>query len=721
MNPAVTTRIVLSLAIGSLRKTRSRTVVVGCLMAFGALLTVGGTALLDSIDRTMTGAITGSMAGHLQVYAVEAKDKLALYGGGFMGSEDIGTLPDFGAVEDALSRLDNVAAVVPMGKQFASVLALNETDAGIEELRRTHATPGRARDLAVAKVRQLASLILDERTKVLEISRDRATVEREVEHARHVVSDDFWQELDRDPEAALTYLDVNLAPLDRSGDVFYLNLLGTDVDRFRQVFAKFRITDGRMLPPGERGLLMSKYTYEKWAKNKLARGFDTLHEELRVKHRALASAPELQTLARQMAAQTGHVTFGLTPDAAAELEAELTTELPGVKGGLPELLKAFLTIDDQTFDRRYAFFYRHVAPRIRLYRYPVGSTLTLTVFTKSGYVKSRNVTFWGTYSFEGMEKTEIAGVYSLIDLPSYRDLFGRMDAARVEELQGIRAAVGVADVDRAKAEDALFGGGQPVEQPAAEAASPETSATAAAPTAENGVVPAPPRAGFDEFADGGAEALRRAREQALADPVTPEAIRNGFFEHAAIVLHDPERLAETRAAVEALSKERGLGLQVMDWEEASGVVGQFVIVVRIVLYIAIFIIFVVALVIINNSLVMTTLERTAEIGTMRALGAEAGFVLSLFLTETLLLGLASGAVGALAAWGLVGLLGHVGIPASGDALTFLFGGPRLYPEVHAGNVAAGLVVILFVSVAAACFPAVVAARIRPAVAMRTKE
>lgn len=699
MRRGTTLVIVVSMAAGSLRKTRSRTIVVGCLLAFGALLTVGGTALLDSVDATMTEAITGSMAGHLQVYSESAKDKLSLYGGGFMGNEDLATLPDFKTVEQALGGLDNIAAIVPMGKQFASVLALNETDAAIDELRRVQATPGHVRDLAIAKVRQLGTLILDDRRKSLEIAADQAKVAREVADAEKVQTEAFWQEFQQDPESVLTFLDANLAPLDRSGDIFYLQLLGTDVDQFRSVFEKFVITDGQMIPPGEHGLLMSKYTYEKWAKNKLARTLDTLHEELRVKHRTIAAEPELQTLVKQMAAQTGHVTFGLGPESAASLEAELATRYPAVTGGLPELVKALLAVDDATFDERYAWFYEHVAPRIHLYRYPVGSTLTLTVFTQSGYVKSRNARFWGTYSFTGMEKTEIAGVYSLIDLPSFRDLYGAMDEAHVKELQGIRDQVGVADVDRDEAEDQLFG-----TAPAGDAGAHDTAP-----------------AGFDEFAGDGAEGLKHAREQALSEPVTPETIRNGFFQHAAIVLKDPSRLQETRALVERVAKERGLGLQVMDWETASGMVGQFVIVVRIVLYIAIFIIFLVALVIINNSLVMATLERTAEIGTMRALGAESGFVLALFLTETLLLGLASGLAGALAAWGLVSFLGTVGIPASGDALTFLFGGPRLFPVVHVGNVVVGLSVILFVSVAAACFPAVVAARIRPAVAMRTKE
>ena len=60
-----------------------------------------------------------------------------------------------------------------------------------------------------------------------------------------------------------------------------------------------------------------------------------------------------------------------------------------------------------------------------------------------------------------------------------------------------------------------------------------------------------------------------------------------------------------------------------------------------------FIIFVVALVIINNAMMMATLQRVREIGTMRAIGAQRGFVLGMVLLETVVLGLVFGAAGAL--------------------------------------------------------------------------
>ena len=59
---------------------------------------------------------------------------------------------------------------------------------------------------------------------------------------------------------------------------------------------------------------------------------------------------------------------------------------------------------------------------------------------------------------------------------------------------------------------------------------------------------------------------------------------------------------------------------------------------RMVLYVAVLIIFVVALVIINNALVMATLERVQEIGTLRAVGAQRRFILAMLVIEAVVVG-----------------------------------------------------------------------------------
>jgi ABC-type lipoprotein release transport system permease subunit len=187
------------------------------------------------------------------------------------------------------------------------------------------------------------------------------------------------------------------------------------------------------------------------------------------------------------------------------------------------------------------------------------------------------------------------------------------------------------------------------------------------------------------------------------------------------MLADGGKLDETVAAIERAIDEHDLGLKVTDWRAASGVVGQLVMVISAVLYGAVFVIFIVALIIINNSLLMSAMERTREIGTMRAIGAQRSFVLRMFMIETGVLAVAFGAIGAGLGTAVMALLQKVGIPAMTDFFYFLFAGPRLHPAPQAQHVALALAIIAAVALISTFYPALLATRITPREAMAAEE
>jgi ABC-type lipoprotein release transport system permease subunit len=280
---------------------------------------------------------------------------------------------------------------------------------------------------------------------------------------------------------------------------------------------------------------------------------------------------------------------------------------------------------------------------------------------------------------------------------TFRELYGKMTAAQREEISEIREEVDVERVERDSAEAALFGGSDSL------------------------VEEVEGQGDFDEFE--GVEIADRGERLAQLDRARydREDVREGFILNAAILLEDPERLEETRQAIASLSERKGLGLEVVDWAEASGIVGQFALVIRLVLFVMIGIIFLVAMVILNNTMVMATMERTSEIGTMRAIGAQRPFVLAMFLLETLVLGVLAGLVGIALAVVVLEVMGSVGLPATTESLEFLFGGDRLYPTWSVEHLLWALAIIVVVSVISTVYPARLAARIQPVVAMRGKE
>ncbi len=207
----------------------------------------------------------------------------------------------------------------------------------------------------------------------------------------------------------------------------------------------------------------------------------------------------------------------------------------------------------------------------------------------------------------------------------------------------------------------------------------------------------------------------------FAQTYSQEEIDKGMAMGAAVILKDPSKLKQTMKELQATSDQRGLGLKVIDWQKASGNLGQFVFVAKIILLFATAIIFVVALVIINNAVVMATLQRVREIGTMRAIGARRSFVLAMVLIETMVLGWAFGTVGAVLGSALVAALGHSGVPAGNEFLYFFFSGPRLFPNLSAGSLIGAFFVVLGVTTLSALYPAVLATQVSPIQAMASED
>jgi len=128
-----------------------------------------------------------------------------------------------------------------------------------------------------------------------------------------------------------------------------------------------------------------------------------------------------------------------------------------VAGGL---LLQHLPEGEEGRERMYSLvreFYDELAPLLDLYRIRIGDDLTITAFTRTGYVQSVNVKIYGTYKFDGLEKSALAGSLNLMDLMSFRELYGYLTAEKKAELAKLQEASGVTEVKREDAEAALFG------------------------------------------------------------------------------------------------------------------------------------------------------------------------------------------------------------------------------------------------------------------------
>ena len=705
MKIAEVTTLIFRLAVRNLGLYRFKTLVIGLLLGSGAFLAVLGLSLLRDVENSMQASIVESVAGHLQVYSNKAKDDLSMFGSSFMGRENVGTLSDFAPYRDEALKNANVEAFVPMGLDTAILGRGNELDDTLDGLR--SALKAGDQGIVQGSVDQLRFQVqqleneLAERRKIFSDVKD---LDEQAAALAKVKEASFLDTLKADDEEKLQFLETKIAPLSGEKQPIYLAYLGADIELHRNNFSKFKIVEGEALPQGSRGIMISNKVRETQLKSLVARLFDTLNKRIHKQGIQIANDPENMRNAADLPRQYSQILRYLDRTAAEELSGKLealgiaeTEKSSDLIERLTAQLQLFLKVDDSNFTARYQWFYQNIAPKIKLYEISPGETITLRSYTRSGYIKSLPLKIYGVYSFSGLEDSDLAGALNIIDLVSFRELYGQMTESSRKELDDMRAQSGIRELDQASAEDSLFGSASTVQ-------------------IEN-------RANSTEGSAASAAASRAALEikPVVSSTFEVSEIQSGLALNAAVKLKDASKLEQTKKELAEAFKAKGFDARVVSWQDASGIVGQFVNIVRLALVFALVVIFVVALVIINNSIIVSTYNRMREIGTMRAMGAQRSFVLGLFLAETGLTGFLGAIVGTLTATVALLFLSRSGIPAANDVVTFLFSGPRLYPSLWWPVVVQVPFFVTLFATLTSVYAARHAASVKPAEAMQEKE
>jgi ABC-type lipoprotein release transport system permease subunit len=742
--------VIAKIAIRNLFASRLKTVIVGGIILFGALLVVVGTSFLDSIVTGMRRSVVGSVAGHIQVYSSKSKDPLEVIGGFNLEGADLGTLDDYAKVRETLEKIPHVKAVVPMGISGAIVTSGNSIDVALGKLRdlarkrmakKANATELQGYESEKGHVRQMLGVLQTDIKNIRQIQSETALSPEEAAAVGRAASPEFWASFDADPLEALEFLENRIAPLATDADMLFLRYVGTDPAMFEKSFDRMKVVDGTSIPPGKRGFMFAKFTYEEQLKVKTARRLDKIKAARQDRGATIAKDSELQRFVKENSTQVRELLLQLDAPKTVLFRDKLLKKLGSSEADVGKLLSAFFQTDDANFDDRHKFFYDELAPSLELYRVRVGDTLTIKAFTRSGYVQSVSLPVYGTFNFTGLEKSPQAGGLNIMDMVSFRELYGFLTADRAKEIAAIKADilshVQVKEVSRENAEAELFGTVAAAEsqeqvKPSAGGKAPKAGKTGkthhnVAAAAKTQAAAAPPKTVSADATPGlrppESESLsgKLAREDLIRRVYDPAQLESGVVLNAAVILDDEKYTPQTIKAIEAAGEKVGLPLKAITWQQASGFIGQLVFTFTLVLYIAVLIIFVVALAIINNALVMATLQRVQEIGTLRALGAQRRFILSMLVLEALVVGIVFGSLGAGVGAVIVTLVGKVGIPAPNDISYFFFSGPRLHPIMGTGNLVGALIIVFIVSALSSLYPAWLAMRVSPRQAMQSEE
>ncbi len=206
------------------------------------------------------------------------------------------------------------------------------------------------------------------------------------------------------------------------------------------------------------------------------------------------------------------------------------------------------------------------------------------------------------------------------------------------------------------------------------------------------------------------EAMQEHTERIVTDVNLDE----GAYNLIAVRLKPEISVPDGQARLEQVVKDAQLDLKILTWKKAAGEVAQFATMTQSALYVFVLFIFFVAVIIIMNTLSMAAIERTGEIGMMRAIGARKAFIRKMFFAETLLLSAIFGGLGIVIGIFVVWGIGAMNIATTGnEIMNLLFGSDTVQPVVNIAGIVSGVIQLAIVTLLAMVYPIRVATKITP--------
>lgn len=160
----------------------------------------------------------------------------------------------------------------------------------------------------------------------------------------------------------------------------------------------------------------------------------------------------------------------------------------------------------------------------------------------------------------------------------------------------------------------------------------------------------------------------------------------------------------------------GQKLDITNWEDEISFIKWTVAALDGLTGLLTFVLLVIIAVGIMNTLWIAIRERTREIGTLRAIGMQRGYVLVMFLLEALVLGLLGTSVGATAGLGVCTALNAADVSVPVAVQMFILS-DKLHLVVNPGSMLGAVTFITLCTTAISLIPSFLAARMKPVTAM----
>ena len=176
---------------------------------------------------------------------------------------------------------------------------------------------------------------------------------------------------------------------------------------------------------------------------------------------------------------------------------------------------------------------------------------------------------------------------------------------------------------------------------------------------------------------------------------------------------NPKQVQKVIEELNLTFQKNNIAAKAVGWKVASGVIGSFVDIIRFVLFVIVMIIFFVAIIVIMNTLAMSVLERSKELGMMRAIGTPRNLIGKMLLGETFTLSAIFGGLGVVVGCGLVLFLASLNLSSSNEFAQLIFGGNTYRPQVDLLTIVLGLLQLILVTLFSVIYPILTARKISP--------
>lgn len=234
---------------------------------------------------------------------------------------------------------------------------------------------------------------------------------------------------------------------------------------------------------------------------------------------------------------------------------------------------------------------------------------------------------------------------------------------------------------------------------------------------------------FDEdfsFADSGFDSLSFSEESLnqekdwnniLGDTSLRDALNrtdDGAWNFILLKLKNPSSVKRMIQEFQDDLKEQGIeNVQVMNWKQAAFSYSMTVEGIGIIFNILIIILAVVVFIIIMNTMTVSVIERTGEIGTMRAIGAEKKFIRRLFFAESVVLTFFSSLAGIALAFIIIAVFNSLNITLTNEIAKMILGGGLLHFSPTLSIIISVLVIAVLGSIISNLYPVSSALKITP--------